>query len=753
MQNIFTFDKVAKAFGASFDVEVVFRGNNAYISLDKNTGKFVIVLPAHSDIINDLKDDSSYLTGLEGLLDHEIGELLYSNLGILSNLYAHYKKEYGNPILVDQAFSLWNMINDMRVNFCISNTYPGCKLNIDHLNEKCFNDLLDDLIKSNLEIEQDPSLLLDQKRAIKHTFQNIYLPLAEMMMSEFFPETTIEEKHLEHPAYKASKEKVKDMLDVDKYLKKLDACIDDTNRATGNKAILKIAIDMFSDIIKALKPPEENKEESEQENENDDQSSDKKSKKGKSKKKPPKGDDKEKEDNDEDDGDNDEDEENQEGKSKNKGDDEDDHEDNDEDEDGDESNEGEENKNATGDAPIEEMQKLLQQLAEELNKLNDEDFDNFEDIDVGALEEFTKDAGGGDPSESPDGYGLDPNTLGRFHPYTDYISVDHPPTKLPKLRLRTHTIPEGITKQLGSHFITFRKKLLTSKRSQLPKETEKGKINPPKLYRLAADNNVIFKKTSRRDKIDTAVSIIMDGSGSVLGNSNAIFLKASMLGFADMLELCKIPYEVRTFFTDYGYTDGIPDKIKTIFPDYQKRIIQDFGSIDNFRTEFKRELLHYNENGEETGKYINTGVNITCTLKRFDDAYNMLEKNKEYIGAGSFVNDDVQAVMVASKSLARRKEKKKLLIVLSDFIPNPPMSAGFIDDSRKWTRHEFCNYLKYLKTCGIMNLCIFIGSGYREEEKTNVLKQYEEDVNYYMIPSDYELDNLVKVFEEIINKL
>lgn len=156
----------------------------------------------------------------------------------------------------------------------------------------------------------------------------------------------------------------------------------------------------------------------------------------------------------------------------------------------------------------------------------------------------------------------------------------------------------------------------------------RGKISPSNLYRVALPtmgngtwNAQVFRKRKQSDCLDTAVSLLVDCSGSMSGAKfTAACASAVLMGNA--LDVVHVPFEV-TGFTDDGRRAVIP-----VFKPFEQ------------------------------------GWNPSACVTGLSD-----------MGYHLNGNPDAVAVMVARSRLMARKNKRKVMIVLSDGSP-----ASFLTD-------------------------------------------------------------------------
>ena len=175
---------------------------------------------------------------------------------------------------------------------------------------------------------------------------------------------------------------------------------------------------------------------------------------------------------------------------------------------------------------------------------------------------------------------------------------------------------------------------------------DNGRINNRALAGIVADRKDLFKQKWVCDDVDTAITFLIDLSGSMNSNKKLPTAMATAVLFSELLYATKVKFEILGFTTDAyipgasgGHSDGIRysriEKLMTvIFKEYNEA----------FGAKIKRRLAGW---------------------KNIDTANNC----------------DGESVMIAFKRIMERKEKRKILFVLSD---GQPCSSG---DDHAGRRH------------------------------------------------------------------
>lgn len=175
---------------------------------------------------------------------------------------------------------------------------------------------------------------------------------------------------------------------------------------------------------------------------------------------------------------------------------------------------------------------------------------------------------------------------------------------------------------------------------------KRGKISPKSLYRAGVGNGEhsrkVFKKKQTNDMLDTAVSVLVDFSGS-MGGPKMENASASMILLNDAIGPLGIPLEI------IGFTDG-----------YRVR----HGLLKGFNKRVSSEQLAMN-----IGAFANRGMHS---------------------------NSDGESLLFAYDRLTRQPSKRKILLVLSDGQP-----ASTRGDSYGHTIHV----AKEIEKEGLVELC------------------------------------------------
>lgn len=169
---------------------------------------------------------------------------------------------------------------------------------------------------------------------------------------------------------------------------------------------------------------------------------------------------------------------------------------------------------------------------------------------------------------------------------------------------------------------------------------EEGRFDSKRMVgAYNADPNV-FKTRDDASDLDTAITILVDLSGSMIGHKAQVAAQTCIL-MAECLDKIGVPFNITGF--DCNLHDKCPEDFREL---YYRTNGELYGRIEPLRThEFKR----FNDRMFDARKYMSR----IATLK----------------GSGAN-NSDGESVFYAGQTLLKRPEKRKIMFVLSDGSPS-----------------------------------------------------------------------------------
>jgi cobalamin biosynthesis protein CobT len=217
-----------------------------------------------------------------------------------------------------------------------------------------------------------------------------------------------------------------------------------------------------------------------------------------------------------------------------------------------------------------------------------------------------------------------------------------------------------------------------------------GKLDTRQLYRLGMKEYNVFRKQANRSLADAVVEVCWDGSGSMCGGKQKLSADACAIIEEGLKGV--VPLKIINFTTDWSHREVV------------HYLVKDFDENDR-------------------------GTNYTLSYSH----------SKNFNGG----NKDGYDIRVCTEDLMKRKEKDKILIVMSDGLPSDYDSINPQDDVK--------DAVKCARKKGIIVIPIFFGDDYFRER---ALKDYEYMYEKNIINSaPEELPvRLVKLFEALVLK-
>jgi cobalamin biosynthesis protein CobT len=176
--------------------------------------------------------------------------------------------------------------------------------------------------------------------------------------------------------------------------------------------------------------------------------------------------------------------------------------------------------------------------------------------------------------------------------------------------------------------------LKVKENAKMTPERERGKLNTRSLAKLCFDKSyrTPFKTLTKEETTNVAVTLLIDCSGSMSGDQ-IIVARQTAIALGEALKAIGITFEALGFNTN-----------------------------DNYRLASKTNGL----SAEETARFNRFGTALRLMVFKSFDRNDLVGITNAAAGGA---NADGESVTWAAKRLAQRKEKRKILIVLSDGQP------------------------------------------------------------------------------------
>lgn len=167
----------------------------------------------------------------------------------------------------------------------------------------------------------------------------------------------------------------------------------------------------------------------------------------------------------------------------------------------------------------------------------------------------------------------------------------------------------------------------------------RGRLHSPSLFRVLQNDPRVFSQREEIRKKDTAVTLLVDNSGSMTQRGEIVVALQSAYALAATLDRVGIPNEVLGFTTE------------DLSPEMQQRAVHD----PNFR------------------KFSRTCAIVMPIFKAFSEKMTPVVKRRLaaqiHAQRGMQTNVDGESLEYAALRLLARKEKRKVMLVMSDGMP------------------------------------------------------------------------------------
>lgn len=177
-----------------------------------------------------------------------------------------------------------------------------------------------------------------------------------------------------------------------------------------------------------------------------------------------------------------------------------------------------------------------------------------------------------------------------------------------------------------------------------------GKLNAPGFSRILVNDPRVFKRKQEHQSKDTAVSLLVDNSGSMAGGKMLTAMTAAY-ALSSTLDRVNIQHECLGFTTDYAGKPG--------------------AGYDFYKIEAEADRL-----GVEYSRIIPLRITIFKDyVERLTPPVRHRFADMAYNQPNMMSNIDGEAVQIALNRLQQRKERRKVLLVMSDGMPAGGVSS------------------------------------------------------------------------------
>lgn len=261
---------------------------------------------------------------------------------------------------------------------------------------------------------------------------------------------------------------------------------------------------------------------------------------------------------------------------------------------------------------------------------------------------------------------------------------------------------EAAVVDVGAASKMLEKAFMSQNRTFFEPGKRSGRINPSALFRLKTGDDRVFRKKVEVRAKNSAVSLVIDQSGSMSSSSRLQKAAIAAYALAEVLTRIKIPYEIIGFTTGSFY--GCDDI------DYEK--------AEEIRETFR----------EQTGRsqFSREGRILWNVYKSFDERFEYTQKARMAAAYNHSVhmssNADAESIALCAKRLGERPEPRKCMIVLSD---GQPACAGDSNDQNAHLKYT----VKKIERAGIDVVGLGIASdAVRQYYSRNIVFQESREI-------------------------
>ena len=176
-----------------------------------------------------------------------------------------------------------------------------------------------------------------------------------------------------------------------------------------------------------------------------------------------------------------------------------------------------------------------------------------------------------------------------------------------------------------------------------------GRLDSKRLVAAVSGRENVFKVRDDSKDLDTAVSFVVDLSGS-MGGHKAKIAQQCLMAMAEAIERTSISYEVLGFNGATDWRDDIPMKSK------------DGRRFHNYHDAYcdRKKAVHY-------GRYSPIDIYVFKTFtERLNEIKHVMAKVNHMVNGD---NCDGESIAICYDRLRKRPEKRKIMLVLSDGHP------------------------------------------------------------------------------------
>ena len=182
----------------------------------------------------------------------------------------------------------------------------------------------------------------------------------------------------------------------------------------------------------------------------------------------------------------------------------------------------------------------------------------------------------------------------------------------------------------------------------------RGRLHAPNLHRIVAGDDRVFTRKEEAPQLDTCISLVIDCSGSMSGQRLKLATETAF-AIASVLERINVPFEC------LGFTCNSGDPI-TRDKDYNRELVEAdrIAPIARHHPIIMPKFKLFEERF------------ITPVQKRFGAIFNQ-GGNTHNLGFSMSSTPEGCGIEFAARRLLKRKEKRKIMLVMTDGEPGGPL--------------------------------------------------------------------------------
>lgn len=256
--------------------------------------------------------------------------------------------------------------------------------------------------------------------------------------------------------------------------------------------------------------------------------------------------------------------------------------------------------------------------------------------------------------------GGDAAQVGGFRPFTTELDLVVPPQGTPTIE-GYNKLYEPVRQATAVIAGVMRRSLQTQTKARVLRARHTGTIDLANLAKIRVKSPDVFKKRKDGLEIDTCVQLIIDSSGSMNGEK-MMTAAGTAIAISEALSLINIPFAVSSFTAGSGFRYHADI-------DKQRDLDQRTKAVKT-----SLEALGFSHRwypGPQLSAYHRIDPTVEYVFKTFDENYRFMKTRmslmtEQFMGC----NADGDSIWEITKRVVRRRDRRKVIIVVSDGLPS-----------------------------------------------------------------------------------